>query len=166
MFVLYLFTAAVMLVSLIVQGHSSFDVLRIGGVKPDLLFIAIIYFAYNFGSFYSEVCAFIGGLFHDAASNAPLGLLTLPKVIIAFSIGFLGREVIEGNILTIGLLVFGASIIKGVITLILCLLFHDAFVSDITNVILPEAFFNAILAPILFYLYDKIFENDIPGERV
>jgi rod shape-determining protein MreD len=160
---LYVFTGAVLLLSLIIQGHPSFDVLRIGGVKPDLVFIAIVYFAYNFGSFYSEVCAFISGLFHDALSQAPLGLLTLPKVILAFTIGYFGRDIMQKNILTIGVLVFVASILKGVMTLILGLLFHSSAIDSAS--ILPESFFNALLAPLLFFIYDKIFESEIPGER-
>jgi rod shape-determining protein MreD len=164
MALMYIYTGVILMVSLVMQGHPSFDVLRIGGVKPDLVFIAIVYFAYNFGSFYSEVCAFISGFFHDASSNAPLGLLTLPKVIVAFAIGFLGRDVMEGNILTIGLLVFVASLIKGVITIILCLIFHESFLSYVTSIILPEAFFNGILAPMLFYIFDKIFDNYTPVE--
>ena len=55
MILTYVFTGAIILVSLILQGHSSFDILRIAGVKPDLVFIAVIYFGYSFGSFYGEV---------------------------------------------------------------------------------------------------------------
>ena len=38
----YVFTGIIIIVSLIIQGHSSFDVLRIAGVKPDIMFIAIM----------------------------------------------------------------------------------------------------------------------------
>lgn len=159
----YIFTIAIMIISLIIQGHSSFDVLRIGGVKPDLLFIAIVYFGYNFGSFYGTVTGFSGGLFHDAISNSPLGLLALPKVIIGYVVGLLGRSFLKQNILTIALLIFGASLVKGLLTLLLCLLFHEASFSDIATIILPESFYNALLAPPLFFLYDKIFEHEKDG---
>lgn len=150
-----------MLVSLIIQGHTSFDVLRIGGVKPDLLFIAIVYFAYTFGSFYGEVTGFIGGLLHDAVSNAPLGLLTLPKVIIAYVMGMFGRTVFKQTWMTVCILIFGASLLKGLISLLLCFMFHDAWAKDVVSIIIPESFYNAVLAPFLFILFDQLFASEI-----
>jgi rod shape-determining protein MreD len=164
MIVTYLFTAAIILVSLLVQGHTSFDVLRIAGVKPDLIFITVVYLSYCFGSFYGEVTAFISGLLHDAVSNSPLGLLTLPKVAVAFIIGMFGRSLFKSNILTISLLLFSASIVKGFITLFLCYVFHESSASSILSIILPEAFYNALLAPPLFFLFDKIFERELERE--
>ncbi|MFW6366423.1 MAG: rod shape-determining protein MreD [Spirochaetota bacterium] len=160
----HIVTAIIVVVSLLIQGHSSFDALRIGGVKPDLLFIAIIYFSYTFGSFYGEATAFLGGLIHDAVSNAPLGFLTLPKVIVAFTVGLIGRSVIKSNILTIAMLMFLSSIFKGIITLLLAIVFHEAVIGDIARVIMPESFYNALLAPPLFFLFDRIYENELPAE--
>jgi rod shape-determining protein MreD len=160
----YIFTGALVIASLIIQSHSSFDVLRIAGVKPDLLFIAIIYFAYSFGSFYGEITGFISGLLHDAVSNSPVGLLTFPKLILGFVAGYFGRSVFKGNILTIALLLFIASLAKGVITLVLCYVFHTASASAIISIIFPEAFYNGLLAPPLFFLYDRIFEKELSRE--
>lgn len=160
----HIFTVIILIISLVVQSHSSFDVIRFAGAKPDLLFIAITYFSYSFGSFYGEICAFFGGLAHDGFSNAPLGLLTLPKVIVAFAVGLLGRGAIRSNFLTNAALLFVASIVKGIITMMLCVVFHDALLSDIINVILPEAAYNALLAPFLFILFDRIYENELPRE--
>ncbi|MDA3899288.1 MAG: rod shape-determining protein MreD [Spirochaetes bacterium] len=160
----YIFTAIILIVSLVMQGHSSFDVLRIGGVKPDIAFIAVIYYSYSFGSFYGEVTALVSGFFHDSMSNAPLGLLTLPKVIVAFAVGLMGRAVMKTNILTIIPLVFGASVLKGVISLLLCMIFHEAGFADIAYIILPESFYNALLAIPLFLVFDKIYENELGRE--
>ncbi len=160
----YIFTGAIIIISLIIQGHSSFDVLRIADVKPDLAFVAIVYFAYNFGSFYGEVTGFISGLLHDAISNSPLGLLTFPKMAIGFLIGMLGKSILKENIITIFLMVFAASILKGILTLFLCYLFHEGSISAVISIIFPESFYNALLAPPLFFLYDKIFEDAQPTE--
>ena len=51
----YLITAGIVLVSTLIQGHQSFDVIRIAGVKPDLIFIITVYMGYSFGSFNGEV---------------------------------------------------------------------------------------------------------------
>lgn len=161
----YIFSGIIILISLVIQGHSSFDVLRIAGVKPDLLFIAIVYFGYSFGSFYGEVTGFISGLLHDAVSNSPLGLLAFPKMAVGYLIGLFNRSIIRSNVLTVFLIIFLASIAKGIITLLLCLIFSEASLSSIVTIILPESFYNAVLAPILFILFDKIFKEAISREE-
>ena len=161
MIVTYIFTAALVLASLIIQGHSSFDLLRIAGCKPDIIFIFIVYIAYTFGSFYGETTGFIAGIFHDAISNSPLGLLAFPKMLLGYLVGFFGRSVFRLNILTVAVLIFLSSIIKGVVTLFLAYLFHTASVSSLVYVVFPESFYNALLAPPLFYLFDKLFEKEL-----
>ena len=161
MILTYVYTALIVLVSLLIQGHASFDVLRIAGVKPDLIFIAVVYLSYSFGPFYGEVTAFAGGLLHDAVSNSPLGLLTFPKVAVAFVVGMFGRSIFKSNILTISLLLFAASLLKGFITLFLCYVFHEALAQSIITIILPESFYNALLAPPLFFIFDKIFAREL-----
>jgi rod shape-determining protein MreD len=160
----YIFTALLLLISLIIQGHSSFDVLRIAGVKPDLVFIAVVYYAYSFGSFYGEVTGFISGLLHDSISNSPLGLLAFPKMALGFIVGMFGRSVLRGNVLTVFLMLFIASLLKGIITLFLCYLFSEGSISSIISIIFPESFYNALLAPPLFILYDKLFKNSLSTE--
>jgi len=160
----YIITGALLIVSLVVQMHPSFDVLKIAGVKPDILFIIIVYMGYSFGSFNGEVSGFIGGILQDSVSTGPLGLLTFPKVAVGMLIGFFGRDVIKSTILSITLIMFLASLIKGVITLFLCYIFHQAQAEQIYKIILPESFYNAILSPLLFLLLDKIFENDLDKE--
>lgn len=157
----YIFTSAILIISLIIQGDTSFDVLRVGGVKPDLIFVAVIYLSYSFGSFYGEIVGFIGGLLHDVISNSPLGLHTFSMMTLGFIVGMFGRSIIKENILTIFLMVFFSSILKGIMTLFLCYIFHEGSISTIISIIFPESFYNALLAPPLFFLYDKIFRKAI-----
>ncbi len=164
MIMTYIFTAVIILISLLIQGHTSFDVIRIAGVKPDLMFISVVYLAYCYGSFYGEVVGFISGLMHDAVSRSYLGILTFPKVAIAFIVGMFGRGIFKSNILTISLLLFVASIIKGFLTLFLCYVFHEAEASSVLSIILPESFYNALLAPPLFFVFDKIFRRELEKE--
>jgi rod shape-determining protein MreD len=157
-------TGILILLSLIVQGHSSFDAIRIGEVKPDLLFIFVIYMGYSFGSFYGQITGFISGILHDSISNSPLGLLTFPKLALGFIAGMIGRSVIKNNVIAVLLLIFIASIIKGVVTLFLSYTFHQSMMSAIITIILPESFYNAILAPPLFIIYDKIYQRELERE--
>lgn len=160
----YIFTGTLIILSLIIQGHPSFDVINIAGVKPDLMFIIVIYLAYSFGSFYGEVTGFLSGLLHDAISTSPLGLIAFSKMAMGFLIGMFGRNIIKSNILTISLLTFLASLAKGIITLIMAYIFHHASVASILSIIIPEAFYNALIAPPLFFLLDKIYEKELERE--
>ena len=164
MILVYILSAILLTISLVVQGHTSFDVIRIAGVKPDLIFIVVVYLSYSFGSFYGEVTGFISGLFHDAVSNSPLGLLTLPKVIVAVLVGRMGRSIIHNGIVPVLILVFAASLIKGILTLILASIFHEASIVSVLHVIITEDFYNALLGPTLFALFDRIFEKELERE--
>jgi len=160
----YAASAILILLSLVIQGHSSFDVIRTLGVKPDILFIVIVYLSYNFGSFYGETCGFIGGLLNDCVSRSPLGLLAFPKMVIGFVAGMLGRDVFKNNLLTIMLIMFIASLIKGVITLMLCYAFSEASASQVVTIIIPEAVYNSFVSPIIFILLDKLFAKKLESE--
>ncbi|MCL2026823.1 MAG: rod shape-determining protein MreD [Leptospirales bacterium] len=164
MIFVYVASAILIVMSLIIQGHSSFDVIRTLGVKPDLLFIIIIYLSFNFGSFFGQTCGFIGGLLHDCISLSPLGLLAFPKMALGFVAGMLGREIFKNNLPTIMLLMFIASLAKGIITLMLCYAFSEASVSQVITVILPEAVYNSFLSPIIFILLDKLFAKELESE--
>jgi rod shape-determining protein MreD len=160
----YIITAMLVVLSLLIQGHSSFDVISIAGVKPDLLFILVIYLGYSFGSFYGEVSGFISGLLHDAISNSPLGFLTFPKMALGFVAGMFGRGIIKNNLMSISLILFIASLLKGLITLMLGYIFHQASIATVISIILPEAFYNGLIAPPLFFVFDRIFAKELERE--
>ena len=164
MIVTYIITAIIVLLSLLIQSHPSFDVIRIAGVKPDLVFIIVVYAGYSFGSVNGQVTGFVSGLFQDAVSNSPYGFLALPKLTVGFIVGMIGRSVLKSNMPTILLLLFISTLIKGVITLFLSYIFTQGMLSSIIHVIIPESFYNALIAPPLFFIFDKIFQRELERE--
>jgi len=160
----YIVTAIIVLVSLLIQSHPSFDVLRIAGIKPDLIFIIVVYVGYSFGSITGQVTGFIGGLFHDSISHSPFGFLALPKLAVGFMVGMIGRSVLKSNIPTVILLLFVSTLVKGIITLFLSYIFTQGDLSSIIHIIIPESFYNALLAPPLFFLFDKIYYRELERE--
>ena len=159
----YVLSALLILIALII--NRSLDSFSVMEIKPDVLFIIVVYLAYSFGSFYGQTAGFIGGLFLDSNSNGPLGLLTFPLVALGFLVGMFGRSVIRNNFLSVSLLLFVASLIKGIITLCLCAIFSEARLSLVLKIILPEAVYNALLAPVLFFLFDKLYAKELERER-
>jgi rod shape-determining protein MreD len=164
MIIPYIITGVLVLISLVIQSHSSLDVIRIFGAKPDLVFIIVVYTGYSFGPITGQVTGFAGGLFHDAVSNSPYGFLAFPKLTVGFIAGLLGRAVLKNNIPTIIILMLVATLVKGVITLLLSYIFAQGMISAIIDVIIPESLYNAILAPPLFFLFDKIFRGELERE--
>ena len=164
MIVTYIITGVMILIALVIQSHSSFDAIRIFGVKPDLVFIIVVYTGYSFGPIPGQVTGFVSGLFHDAVSNSPYGFLAFPKLIVGFIVGLLGRSLLRNNIPAIIILMMAATLVKGIITLLLSYIFAQGMISSIINVIIPEALYNAILAPMLFFLFDKIFRRELERE--
>jgi len=157
----YIFTAIITIVALVIQSHTSLDVIRIFGVKPDLLFIIVVYFSYAFGAFYGQVVAFTSGLIRDSISSSPLGFLTLPSVIIAFIIGMFGKDILKDNLLNISLMIFVASFVKGIIGFLLSIIFLSADAFSIITIVLPESLYNAAIAPAIFILLNKLFAEDV-----
>jgi len=164
MIIPYIITGALILISLVIQSHTSLDVIRIFGAKPDLVFIIVVYIGYSFGPIVGQVTGFVSGLFHDAISNSPYGFLAFPKLAIGFIAGLIGRAVLKNNVPTIMILVLVATLVKGVITLLLSYIFAQGMISAIIDVIIPESLYNALLAPPLFFLLDKIFRVELERE--
>jgi len=164
MILVYIIMAGLILISLVIQSHSSLDVIRIFGVKPDLVFIIVVYSGYSFGPISGQVTGFVSGLFHDSVSNSPYGFLALPKLTVGFIVGLIGRAVLKDNFPTIMILMLVATLVKGIITLLLSYIFAQGMISSIVNVIIPESLYNAILAPPLFFLFDKIFRSELERE--
>jgi rod shape-determining protein MreD len=157
----YIFTVIITILAIAVQSHISLDVIRVFGVKPDILFIIVVYFAYAFGAFYGQMVAFVSGLIRDSISGSPLGFLTLPSVFIAFIIGMFGKEILKDNLLNVALMIFAASFVKGIISFLLSIIFLSADVFSIVSIVLPESLYNAIIAPAIFILFNKLFADEI-----
>jgi len=157
----YIFSILIALLALVIQGTEA---INIAGKKPDLVFIFVVYIGYSFGSFYGEIAGFVTGLCHDSISRSPLGLLTLPKVVIGFMAGMFGRSVIKNTVPTVMLLIFVASLLKGILMLFLCYIFHQTLLASVIQVIIPEALYNAILSPPLFFIFDRVYRGELERE--
>ncbi len=161
----FIISALLILVSLTVQSHPSFSAISIFGIKPDLLFIIIIYLAYRNGALYGEICGFSGGFMLDAVSNAPFGMFTFPAVVCGYLVGKYGSDLFKNTVPTVMLLVFTASVLKGTVTFILCLIFSEGYFMQIFTVVFPEAFYNGLVSPLFFLVLDYIFDRHQGSEE-
>ncbi len=152
---------AIFILSFLLQTYL--DLLSIAGIKPDLLLLFTIYFAFKEGEFRGSWIGFISGIVQDSMAATPLGWQALPKGIIGYIVGRYGHLVRGESLFSLGLMLFIISLIKGLILIVSALIFMDGQLSMLYKIALPEALYNAILGPMLFTIYDRIFGLNIVG---
>lgn len=161
----FIYFVLIVFLSLVLQGYL--DLLSIAGIKPDLLLILTVYFAFKEGEFRGQLTGFGTGLLQDAVSvtNIPLGFQAMPKAIIGFLIGKYGNSVRGDSMFSLGLLIFFISLFQGLLQIILAFVFIQAQFEMTYRVMIPGAFYNSVLGPILFTIYDKIFSSNVSVGR-
>ncbi|MFH1238670.1 MAG: rod shape-determining protein MreD [bacterium] len=147
----------VILVALILET-TVFNYLAIGGVKPDLLLIVVIYLALNKGALTGEISGFIAGFLQDVFSGGLIGLNALVKTIIGNLVSLGRGKLAFENVITQVVITLAVSL-SGVILMIpVKMIFVGGAVSYwrmFTDGLIAVVY-NAILAPFVFRLLDKL----------
>jgi len=155
-----------LIITALIQGHASFDFFSLGGVKPDLQFILIIFLACRYGPSGGMFSGFWGGMVQDTISNSIFGLLAFPKMFLGFLIGSYSKNIMADNMIVQALLVFSASILKGIFTILLCYFFQKSSFSFFITIIFPEAIYNTIIGLLFFPIWQKIFKDSLNEEEL
>jgi rod shape-determining protein MreD len=121
---------------------------------PDLALLILVYVSYVNGMMKGQLTGFIGGLFLDFISAAPLGLNAFIRTIIGALVGlFKGNFYLDYFFLP---MILGASstLVKAFFIFLLHLLFAESVPAYILN--LPtfwvELVMNTLLSPLIFFL--------------
>jgi rod shape-determining protein MreD len=154
-----------LIICAIVLQSTLFSIISIGGVKPDLALIVIIFISYRKGNVTGQLTGFSAGLIEDTLSLTPLGFHSLIKTFIGFLYGYIqGRVVIDVIVIPVLLVILG-TIIKLFLSWIVSLLFSVTAVHiqffHLNTVI--EILYNAVLTPFVFALLNR-FKTLKPGE--
>lgn len=157
-------TFLLVICALILQS-TLFSIISIGGVKPDLTLIMLIFISYRKGHVAGQVAGFSAGLIEDFLSLTPLGFHSLIKTLIGFLYGYIqGRVVIDFIVIPV-LLVTVGTIIKLFLSWVVSLIFsitqvHIYFFHLNT---LIEIAYNAVLTPFIF-AFLNLFKSFKAGE--
>ena len=103
-----------MIISLVMES-TLFNWLSIGGIQPDLVLILVIFFSLFSGSAGGAFFGFLGGLAQDALLGQFLGLNSLTKLIIAFTVAQVERKVYKEYAFIPVLLVFVLSLVNQIL---------------------------------------------------
>ena len=130
----------------------------IGGVKPDLSLIILIFIASRTGSMIGQISGFAAGMLQDLISYPPLGFYALIRTIIGAIYGKLQGAFIVDSLFVPILLALAATLMKGILIWLLALIFS---VSAPNMPLLGakfwiEAGYNAVLTPFVFALLNMI----------
>ena len=138
--------------SLLIQSTLLEFIASIGGVKPDISLIILVFIAFKTGSTYGLIYGFLLGLGQDLISLPPLGFYALIKASLGFSFGLLEGAFTMDPILLPILLVFVASLIKGIIVWVMASIFSISSLglSYFGAKFWLEIVYNCLLTPLLF----------------
>lgn len=133
---------------------TAMDALSIGGVKPDLGLVAVLFVGYLYGELDGLVLGGLVGLMLDFFSGGLLGANLVTKMSVGLVSGLLGRLLLDLTPLTTMLAAFALSLAAGFLFyLVILLAGGEARLGTVfLAVILPQACYDAILGAAAFRL--------------
>jgi rod shape-determining protein MreD len=162
---LTLFTIFLTFIALIIQS-TVLILFSIGGVKPDLSLIVLVFISYRKGQMTGQITGFCTGFIEDLISLTPLGFHSLIKALIGFLYGYLQGRIIIDIIFIPILFVTIATVIKLLFAWIISMIFSipEVTISFFHLNTFIEILYNAFTAPFIFALL-KLFKTFKAGEK-
>jgi len=142
----------------LLQSSFFFDVIRVAGVKPDLLLILIAFVAYKRGSVDGQLVGFGSGMLQTVFSSALFGMYAFIFTVVGFVMGFVQKKIYSDSFITAIILVFLATLVKGAVWGILAIFFGEVsqgFVVYLKNGLLLELILNPVLAGPIFWFLNR-----------
>ena len=131
-------------------------VLKIKGVKLDIILIFIVYSGLKAGIGRSLATGFIFGLIEDVMSITSLGINTISKTLIGFFAGSI-EILYKDNKFAQMFMVFIFTLLDSILVLMLTHIFKNSLTLHgfIVNSLPIAVFYNSFFTPICFYLFSK-----------
>lgn len=150
---------AVVLTALVLQS-TLFAQFKLGGAKPELVYLVTVVLAILEGPSSAAVAGFAGGMVQDFLLNLPKGITALTLTLTGYAVGMARQYIVTPNPLLPIALVGGATVAA--------VMFHG-FVSFLlgqmpfgwgflTRIALLSGLYNAVLTPLAFPLVRKVAE--------
>lgn len=148
----------ILLLFLVILQTTVLNRLSILGIKPDLLFILVVFLALHQGPIFGAGYGFLAGILLDIFSPVPLGTNALSKTVLGFLAGALAPFLYFETPLIQGLLLFLGMFLEGLIFFLLLSSLHLApsFPYSLLYIILPASLYTSFLTPLFFYIFKRI----------
>ncbi|MGA2975789.1 MAG: rod shape-determining protein MreD [Spirochaetia bacterium] len=157
-----LFTLLALVICILLQS-TLLGKIALGGVRPDLAMLVLVFVSMRRGSMVGQVSGFASGFLEDLMNVSPLGFHSLMRTVIGFLFGLLSGNVFIDPFLMPIILAVVATLLKGILSGIISALFGLASSGFITFTgrIWIEVGYNGVVAPFLFALLNlfKVFKQ-------
>ncbi|HEX9313745.1 MAG TPA: rod shape-determining protein MreD [Actinomycetota bacterium] len=151
---------AVVLTALLLQSTLLAQI-KLGGAKPDLVFLVTIVLAFLEGPSSGSLAGFVGGMAEDFLLNQPKGITALTLTLVGYSVGMLRQYITSPSpVLPVGLV--GSATVAGVLFygMVSFLLGQlDVGFGYLVRIALLTGLYNAVLTPLLFPLVRRVAES-------
>jgi rod shape-determining protein MreD len=152
--------AAVVITALLLQS-TLFAQVKLGGAKPDLVFLVTIVLAFLEGPVSGTLAGFVGGMAEDFLLNQPKGITALTLTLVGYAVGMLRQYIatpspllpvtLVGTATAIGVLFYGlVSFLLGQLEVGVGFVIRTAFLTGL---------YNAVLTPLLFPVVRRVAES-------
>lgn len=149
---------AVVLTGLVLQS-TAFAQVKLGGAKPDLVYLVTIVLAFLEGPTSGATAGFFGGMAEDFLLNLPKGITALTLTLVGYTVGTIRQYVVTPSPL-LPVAVVGAASTVGILfnQLVSFLLGQHVGTFYVIKVALLAGLYNAILTPIVFPVIRRVAE--------
>jgi rod shape-determining protein MreD len=135
-------------IGVIVLQTSVFHRIPIGGMKPDLVIIIVVYLGLVKGAEVGSLSGFTFGLVEDVLSGTSLGTNALAKTIIGFFCGVGGKRLYTHSMFSQILCVGLSSVVNIILRLSI-----NGFVTEWRQMLLYETAYTLLCCPILVIIF-------------
>jgi rod shape-determining protein MreD len=154
---------AVVLTALLLQT-TLFAHFKLGGAKPELVYMVTIILAFLEGPTSGTVAGFVGGMAEDFLLNQPKGITALTLTLVGYAVGTL-RQYITTPSPVLPILLVGGATTLGILFWGLVSFLLGQFplgAGFLTRMALLSGLYNAVLTPIVFPVVRRVAESTRP----
>jgi rod shape-determining protein MreD len=150
---------AVVLTALVMQS-TLFAQVKLGGVKPDLVYLVSVALAFLEGPSSGAMAGFAGGMAEDFLLNQPKGITALTLTLVGYAVGSIRQYIVTPSpllpVALVGAATFAGVLFNELVAFLLGQL--DVGAGYVLRVAILTAIYNAILTPFLFPLVRRVAE--------
>ena len=138
---------------------TALNYMKIGGVKPDILLLAVAFYALSCGvPEFGLGIGVLGGLLRDLSSGGTFAVGALCFSILGMIFGCLGRRVYIESFFIQFLVSFGAAVFTSILYYLISTIFRNMppLWGSLRFAILPASVYTALISPIVFRVLKSI----------
>ncbi|MGH2573584.1 MAG: rod shape-determining protein MreD [Actinomycetota bacterium] len=149
----------VVLTALVLQS-TVFSQVKLGGAKPELVYLVTVVLAFLEGPTSGAVAGFAGGMAQDFLLNLPKGITALTLTLVGYAVGTIRQYIVTPSpllpVIVVAAATVGGLLFHGLVTFLLGQLNVEA--GYLVRVALLSGLYNALITPLAFPVVRRVAE--------